>query len=869
MKKIYIIIVINLLFLSAFTKNNTIKRIKKYSGKNSSELIKLYKDKKAENNHYIQFILDNSSANDLAVLTKEFLINDIEYAVRTKEFSYASYPEDIFKHFVLPYRASQEPIEEWRKVFYETLKQLVKEAKTIEEAAIIVNLWVAEQMTFKTTHGRDQAPLTTMKRGIGRCEEMMIIFIAAARSVGIPIRSASVPYWNFTNNNHAWVEIWTPEGWRYTGAAEPKNSLNEAWFSKTSERASLITSRAFGNYNSSNTIKQENNVTTISSIEYYNDFEQCTIKVINQKDKPVKDAKVYIYAASYGGLFAMTSLETDKNGIVNIPLGKGTVYVSAFKDDRFAANTLTTLNDQNELVLQLTDNTQLDENLSFLFPIPNSSKTDAEKVKILGDDFNLRRDKANLSRKNRLLNQAQSKQFVKYYDTAYLEKISANDFEDQKAFMDKADEIAGNYENFLKVFQKNEQDSTKTRILVDMLLEWDIKELVEIPDSSAIDDVVNIYSLGKQKYKPIVSDSLFRANVIHRTWRSAIPPENGWQKDFYHLIRNLSSYNHLTRNLYANNLSETVQNVINWVDKQVEIEDDFTYTYFSGTLNPLQILNMHSVPEFYRTKLINSALKQLGVPLQWKGRLEYYNGKKFVAVEKETSKKEQDTEQEISINIFVDEEQVKAEEWENFLIAKLDDEDGRIAYTFFEGENDSLTYNATYRSKPDDAIYIEAMVRNSNGDANIILKSLSSDDAHITLHLTTPKEYIDFTSNWSDETKTGIANICTNIHDKNSIIFVLGKEKNEPEERMYNQIISKTEELKEKDTKIILISQRSNDYDFIEDTKSVSQTDFGFTEIQSNEYPLIFLLNSENKIIFSAKGYQMGIAELLLKKIKH
>ncbi|HAQ60838.1 TPA: hypothetical protein DCR49_02365, partial [Candidatus Delongbacteria bacterium] len=96
---------------------------------------------------------------------------------------------------------------------------------------------------------------------------MMIIYMAAARSVGIPVRSAGTSLWNFTDSNHAWIEVWTPEGWKYLG--EPADQLNKTWFTKTTERASMITSMAFGYFKGEDVIEQKNNSTEISSIKYY------------------------------------------------------------------------------------------------------------------------------------------------------------------------------------------------------------------------------------------------------------------------------------------------------------------------------------------------------------------------------------------------------------------------------------------------------------------------------------------------------------------------------------------------------------------------------------------------------------------------
>ena len=862
MKQVAILFVL-LISILLFSENELSlrQRIEKYSGKNSEGLLDILDTQEGDTLKCAKFLLENCSSNDLTVLTKDFLLNNIKYALKTKEFLYTkNYSEDIFQHFVLPYRVSQEPLEEYREQFYNELKPLVENVENIEEAAILVNLWAFEQMTFKQTNGRDQAPLTTIKRGYGRCEEMMIIYIAAARSVGIPARPASVSYWNFTDNNHAWVEIWTPDGWKYTGGAEPSNSLNNAWFSNTTQRATLITSRAFGKFESKNTIKQKDNVTTISSIEFYTDYENIQINVKDENEHPVPDAKVVLYAASYGGLFPMSELETDDNGSISIPPGKGTVYATAFKDNKFAHSLLNTMK-SSSLELKLTEDKNLDENFVFLFPIPFST-TKKEEIEILGDKFKLMRENADLKRKDRLNNLKKSNEFVEYYDLVKIsENIDSTYFNKRREFLDKVDELAENSSQYLKVLQKVKSDSLKTKILVNMLVEWDIKELIEIPDSTEIENVVNIYHEGKLRFQDSVPDSIFIDNVIHRIWRSAIPPENGWWLVLYEKIEHL----------VADDIDKTVQNVINWIDSQIEIDSNFVWTYFSGSLNPNDILNLKYIPEFYRTKLLVCCLKELGVPLQWKGRLEYYNGNGFVVVEEKEEEAEKDYEAEIMISIFVDGEQVKAEEFKNFLIAKLDDKDGSISYTFFEGENDSLDYKAKYRRQDSDNIYIESFIRNSNGDANIVIKSFGKDENHLKIELITPKEYLDLTEKWNEKTIKNIKKISLKADSKNKkILFIRGEIKNEPEERMLLKISEKIDKFKDHNSVIIVYSENrensdlSVNQDFIlKKGKKIIKENFS-----ENEYPVIFVLDEKNEIIFSSKGYNMGIVDLLLKKVK-
>ena len=115
---------------------------------------------------------------------------------------------------------AEEPITAHRKYFYEQLDPLVKDCETMLEAAYQVNLWLGgerkdtqagyakQRVHFEPSEARDKSPFATLLSSQGRCEEMMIIFMSAARAVGIPSRSVYTPYWPKCDNNHAWTEIW-------------------------------------------------------------------------------------------------------------------------------------------------------------------------------------------------------------------------------------------------------------------------------------------------------------------------------------------------------------------------------------------------------------------------------------------------------------------------------------------------------------------------------------------------------------------------------------------------------------------------------------------------------------------------------------
>jgi len=197
----------------------------------------------------VRFLIASLPVVDLGCATGAELVEHVDLAMQARgEFAYgASYDDALWAHYVLPPRVSQEPLSPWRPYFYAQLRDAVKDCATLEEAAIKVNYWCGERVRFQQTQRRDQGPLATLKSGYGRCEEMVIFYIDACRSVSIPARQAYCPYWAVSDNNHAWSEVLAADGrWHYVGACEPSPTLDTAWYGGAVKQAPIIVSVCFG-----------------------------------------------------------------------------------------------------------------------------------------------------------------------------------------------------------------------------------------------------------------------------------------------------------------------------------------------------------------------------------------------------------------------------------------------------------------------------------------------------------------------------------------------------------------------------------------------------------------------------------------------
>ena len=235
-------------------------------------------------------------------------------------------PRETWLHFVVPHRVSQEPLQPWRRVLQAELAPVVAPYESMEEAALAVNRWCRQQATYISTSGRDMGPLTTLKRGLGRCEEEMILTICAMRAAGIPARTCSTPYWTFTDDNHAWVEVWADNGWYYAESCDDRRCLNDAWFSGAASRAGFVRSVGYGEFDPrpEPLYRATEGVTIVNSTAVYTDPFLLRASVIGHPDTPV-----YANVLNYGTIRAIAKLDAS----TELNLGPGSFALTAAAPD--------------------------------------------------------------------------------------------------------------------------------------------------------------------------------------------------------------------------------------------------------------------------------------------------------------------------------------------------------------------------------------------------------------------------------------------------------------------------------------------------------------------------------------------------------
>ncbi len=274
---------------------------------------------------------------DMADNSGDFFLENVDYSLKArKEMPWGSkIPDREFRHFVLPVRINNEYLDGYRKVFYEELKDRVKNL-SMKDAILEINHWCHEKATYQPSDSRTHSPLATVYTAIGRCGEESTFTVAALRSMGIPARQIYTPRWAHTDDNHAWVEAWADGKWYFLGACEPEPVLNLGWFNAPASRGMMMNTRVPGNYDGpEEVLSRPAGYTDINVTSNYAPVDTITVTVVDAAGKPMPDATVSFRLYNYAEFYPIATKKADKNGKASLSAGLGDLVIWASDGKNF------------------------------------------------------------------------------------------------------------------------------------------------------------------------------------------------------------------------------------------------------------------------------------------------------------------------------------------------------------------------------------------------------------------------------------------------------------------------------------------------------------------------------------------------------
>lgn len=285
----------------------------------------------------LEFLYAYMALADITDYPGEFHLKNVRASQRAAaEMPWGkSIPEDVFRHFVLPVRINNEPLDSARTVFYRELEGRVRNL-SMYDAILEVNHWCHEKAVYTPSDARTSSPLATVRTAYGRCGEESTFLVAALRSVGIPARQVYTPRWAHTDDNHAWVEAWADGKWYFLGACEPEPVLNLGWFNSPASRGMLMHTKVFGRYEGAEEVMSVTpNYTEINVIDNYAPTARASVKVTDTEGNPVSGARVEFKLYNYAEFYTVATKQTDAQGGCWLTAGRGDMLVWASKEGRF------------------------------------------------------------------------------------------------------------------------------------------------------------------------------------------------------------------------------------------------------------------------------------------------------------------------------------------------------------------------------------------------------------------------------------------------------------------------------------------------------------------------------------------------------
>jgi hypothetical protein len=363
--------------------NEDFEEVKNLAANRSNELFSVFNTGlNDEESKYLKFLYAYMPLSDLADYEGSFFLSQVQTALEAKAYFNwgASVPDDVFRHFVLPYRVNNENPDSSRQVFFKELKPRLK-GMNMYEAVLEVNHWCHEKVEYKATDERTIAPLGIIKAAFGRCGEESTFTVTALRAVGIPARQVYTPRWAHCDDNHAWVEVWVDGDWYFIGACEPEAKLNRGWFSKPVLRAMMVHTRVFGKYKSPEiSLENSEKFTKINVLDtYINPVTYCA-SVVNDKGEPIDSASVEFQIYNYAEFYPIAKTYTNKDGICSVQTNYGSVLVYAYKNNKYAYGIIQpeSSKDSVKIVIKLTENRRIEYSdlIDIIVPIQPDIETD-------------------------------------------------------------------------------------------------------------------------------------------------------------------------------------------------------------------------------------------------------------------------------------------------------------------------------------------------------------------------------------------------------------------------------------------------------------------------------------------------------------
>ncbi|MGI6717694.1 MAG: transglutaminase-like domain-containing protein [Bacteroidales bacterium] len=833
-----------------------------------------------EEKEALKFLYAYMPYSDLADYSGEYFLNQVRGAFRARDyFSWGNtIPEDIFRHFVLVYRVNNENLDSARDVIFEELKDRIKDM-SMYDAALEVNHWCHEKVTYKPSDSRTSSSLATIKTAYGRCGEESTFTVTAMRAVGIPARQCYTPRWAHTDDNHAWVEVWVDGKWYYLGACEPEPELDMGWFSIPSTRCMMVHSNVYGKYKGDEEVNYQSDLfSRVNMLSNYTKTKKIKVIVTDSADNKVENATVKFKLYNYAEYYPIASAKTDKNGEAFLTTGYGDLLIWAYKDGIYNYEKID-VREQDDITIKLlcTGRENFVGNIAREDIFYSCCEDGDEYVKVLDINppiegkraFDVPQEK--IDENNRSLayedsiRNAYLASFPTKEDAAKIESIHLS----PERVWHYISMSQGNYKEIEKFIKQNNKD-IEGLFLDEFLAGISEKDVREMP-ADVLQSHVVLYDKNASYPKEVFIKGILPARIQHeyiRPWRQFLNEK-------------------MTMELDGNITSKSL---IDWINENITISRDGNY--YNCPISPKGVYELRHSDKTSRNIFFVAACRSLNIPSyrdNATGKIYVYENDNWIPISFEIEEPKNNTSTLVLHNNTKGD--IKPQYWIHYTLAKFEDGD---FYTFdFEDDDRVANFPVTLDLEPG-YYMLSTGNRYSDGTTKSRLEFFNLYDGEtlnkeIILLDLTPRDEDYGTINIENKININGNEVTLKEYmDGKSLILGFLNPTQEPTKHLMKDIAMYTPQFNkaqaeniygkmlflipsDKETKTFKLSDWDlpNQTTLIVDEDSqllneiLTSTDQYFRE----NFPLVFIVQPDGKLTFKTEGYRIGSGQLIYNSL--
>lgn len=840
------------------------QRIKLIQDKDSSITSIINGELSQKEREGFEFLYAYMPLSDMAMHQSSYVLKQVQLSIEAKShFKWGKkIPSDIFLHYVLPYRINNEYTDSARQVFLSELKPRLN-GLSMYNAALEVNHWCHEKVTYKSTDERTSGPLTTVRTAFGRCGEESTFTVAALRSVSIPARQVYTPRWAHTDDNHAWVEVWVDGKWYFLGACEPQPKLNMGWFAGPAKRAMMTRTFVFGKYNGNEEKLSDSQwFAEINLLSNYAPTKNLKVNVVNKNGASEPGTNVEIQLYNYAEFYPIAAKQTNTEGVCTLTTGYGDLMVWAHKNGMVGFSKVD--KDSTEVTITLSEKPNFTNiNLTLVPPSEqpveqaNQSEAEANNTKLKKEDAIRSKYISTFIDSASAANLAMEKGVNIAEAWRYL-SISRGNWQEIYNFIKKLDgkDLTVGMAILNNISEKDLHDITSSTLQNHLITVDSFPSIVESQDFATFDKYILSPRIGKELITP---------------WRSFL--QKAFTFDEIGFFRN---------NPY---------NLVDWIKQNINIDKESNY--YKVPLSPQSVYSLRIADEYSRNVFFVAACRSFGIParlnpVNTRPQFLMHNKWNDVLFENQTEKVIPTG--VLSITMAARQTIAKPQYYTHFTIGKF--ENGEFSTLDFE--NDPTMNNLPARVTLDAGFYrIITGNRQSNGTVLCKIKYFEIKENQTTA------VSLEFNGQNGQRHTFGKVDLNTDIPDihgekqctigdmvkTNSAVLAIIDPDKEPSKHLINDISAVKADFnswggkvvfavgagllpKNFDPKVFNDLPKTSSFGYDKQQILVKAIARGCGKPETANYPVVTVINKNGEVMFYSEGYSIGLGDQILKAIK-